>query len=192
MIKIAENAGLDEFKKSGELKTFNMVFSDLDRYCSDKYELEITMRETKDDYSLSCVAFQSHIGVACFTRYWHYKKNELDEANKTFDSLKKISMATRDRFEYEKIPPVLLSNHLTFDFKNIDPSHREMCHVPHVNYSRKEDYGIDLRNNLYGGRYPGASISNYADREGVFNEQHKIIETEKTGRSKIVKYKKQF
>ena len=189
MIKISSDgtsSGLDDFVKDGELKTFYLMFSDLDRYRSDKYELEITMRETRDDYSLSCVAFNSHIGIMCFTRYWHYKKRELSEANKTFDTLKKTAVQVRDRFEYEKFPPVLIANHLVTAFKDLDPDHREAYYIPSVNYSRKETYTEDIRENLYGNRYPEANIINH--REGVFFEQQKEVTTKNTGRQQTKHY----
>jgi hypothetical protein len=189
MIKIA-SSDMDHFQKSGDLKDFHMIFSDLDRYCSDKYELDLVMRETKDDYSISCVAFQSHIGIACFTRYWHYKKNELDEANKTFDTTRKIVTAVRDEFEYNKVPPVLIGNRLAHALVEVDRDHRETSYIPSINCSRNEQYEGDIRKNIYGDRYAEHKIENHRDL--VHQDQFKKVVTENSGRSKVVKYKTQF
>lgn len=187
MLEIKTARQDDDLTSAGKaIKTFHIIFADLDRYASDKYDFELFLRETKSGYSIGCCAFHSHIGVAVFTRYWHYKENELNIASKTFEKIKDVAMEVRDDIEYNKKPPATISGMLFHYLANVDSDHRESCGVPSINYSRSYLREPDFRESIYGYKYPEPIIENKINN---LEQQRKEMVIENSGRNKEYKFK---
>lgn len=188
MIKVAEN--LDSNNSSGKLRSFNAYLCDIDRYSSDRYELDINLRETYDGYSIGCLILHSHIGVAVYTGYWHYKKDEYETASKVFDILAKTTETIRDEIQENKIPPANLGGMFRERLKDVDTIHREKNGIPWINNSRGLEYEQDYRSSIYGSRYPESNVENLSAVYKQPQEDIKQIKEHKSGRNKTYYYGK--
>jgi hypothetical protein len=186
MKKIAEK--LDSMQRDGKLRTFNAYLCDVARYSSDRYEIDINLRETFDGYSTGCLILHSHIGVASYTRYWHYNKNEYETASKVFDTISKIATEIRDEIQKNKIPPSNLGGMFRDGLKDVDNIHKETSGIPWVNNAHSLDYESDFRESIYGSRYPTPDDNNLSLIYKHPQEETKQINDSKSGRNKTYYY----
>lgn len=178
---------LDNTVKEENLRSCSIIFPDVDRYASDRYDVNLELRKTIKGYSIGCLLLHSHIGVAAFTRYWHYEENERDLAFKIFDVIKEAAVKIRDEVTFNKLPSPTIAGKFREAFWDLDLPHRESTGIPNVNYSVSLTQESDPRETLYGNRYPDPKIEPLKSIKH-YMEDSKLV-TENKGRSKVIKYK---
>lgn len=163
------------------------LFADLDRYSSDRMEAYTQLRETTAGYDVSFQVNAAQLGIASYVHYWHYTHEELPQARKTFNQLKKISREISQKVEYEKIPFSVIGPIFRTKLYGIDDDHKESSGLPTFNEAIHVQYEPDWRETIYGNRYPGHNITNL-NHLNANTEEIRQIKTEKIGRDRVINH----
>ncbi len=170
---------------------FEVTISDVDRYTADKYSITVQLLESLDKYSIGLNIINSHVGICGHGQYWHFEKNELSKARKTFAKIKKIAQKLHDEIEYIRPPMAIIAPMFRSSMHYVDYPHRERSGVYHYNWFEELPKVADWRCSLYGKRYPYPPTSTQQMADFFINtdEQSKNIVFEGSSRQRQAHYK---
>lgn len=168
---------------------FQFEIADVDRYATDKYVANLTLQETDKIYSIGFQMYNYQVGITGAVQYWHYEKNELKEAQKTFGELKKILAKTMSKIEFHRPPMAVITPMIRAAFQPVDLKHKERSGNYFYNWFEELPKESDWRTTLYGDRYPSPVIQTI---ESFWREDDKSKEVVVEGgstRSRVLRYK---
>jgi hypothetical protein len=101
------------------------IIRDSERYRSDAHRIWIFKVANNSGIAISLEIKNERDGMMVYSDYWHYKHQEEDKANKTFQSLVKISENLRTNIESKNTPTSLICPLIRAQTRNIDLPYRE-------------------------------------------------------------------
>ena len=168
-----------------------LMIHDADRYRTDRYELYISWIKTLSSHDIGFQINSSQLGVASNVEYWHYPLEERNAASKTYYKVAERVRKVVDKIEGQNMPFSNYGPELRAALRDIDPDHKDLSGIYHVNKNVKTETEADWRRSIYGPRYPSTpAIGNIKD--GYFATQpayaHEVekknLSSEGTGRKK--------
>lgn len=136
---------------------FEVTVSDIDRYTSDKYWITGQILESLYKYSIGLNIINSHVGICGHGQYWHFQKDELSKAKKTFSKIKNIVQKLHREIEYTRPPMAIIAPMFRSAMHRVDYPHKERSGVYNYNWFEELPKVADWRCSLYGKRYPHPS-----------------------------------
>lgn len=168
---------------------FKFEIADVDRYATDKYFANLALQETTNLYSIGFQMYNYQVGLTGAVQYWHYEKNELDRAKKTFNEIKIALQETMSDIEYNRPPMAVITPMVRAALQSIDIGRRERSGNYFHNWFEEVFKEPDWRTTIYGNRYPPSTIQ-YIDAFWNQDDASKEIAVEGTSsRSRVLKYK---
>ena len=166
-------------------RDFTIEIADRNRYETDKSDINLAIRETEEGYSISCMVYASHVGVAAYVQYWHYKKDEFEKALQTFNRVKKASTRMGRESDHTHIPMSVIIPMFRSGLQDIDIEHRERSGVYNFNQSLEVAAEGDWRTTIYGPRYPTHYVDSLHQDWNIDEKSKEIALTGDTSRAKV-------
>lgn len=163
------------------------VFSDIDRYASDRFDCYVSLRGTKFGFDVSFQVNASQLGIASYVQYWHYKDGEYLVAKNAFEKIKIISDDLVKEVEDNRIPFANIGPMTRNALRDVDAEHKERSGVQSFNQNLSNEQAPDWRATLYGNRYTGHTIENQVGMIINSTEEVRKIKSEGVGRNKTYK-----
>ncbi len=170
-------------------RDFTIEIADRNRYETDRSDITLAMRENEEGYSISCMVYASHVGVAAYVQYWHYKEDEFEQAIKTFNRVKRVSAKMGHEVDHAHIPMSVIIPMFRSGLQDIDIGHRERSGVYNFNQSLEVATESDWRTTIYGPRYPTHYVGALHSNWNIDEKSKEIALTGGTNRSKVFHYK---
>lgn len=171
---------------------FQFEIADVDRYATDKYFANLTLQETDKLYSIGFQMYNYQVGITGAVQYWHYEKEELAEAKKTFKELKKVLTKTMSKIEYHRPPMAVITPMIRAAFQPIDLRHKERSGNYFYNWFEELPKESDWRTTLYGNRYPLPMIQTIEAFWRADDESKEITVEGNSSRSRVLRYKPSY
>ncbi len=171
MTKIASKDFLSEHAR--------IKVSDIDRYISDDYSINVALQEAGDRYSVGLYITNHKVGVSGYQQYWHYDKDELSQARKTYDRVQEVAKDVTVEIGKQALPHVLLKPFIRNRLDGLDMEHKEKSGISTYNwYTTGVEKADDWRATLYGTRYPNLGHLETMNQNWNEDEKGKKVETE--------------
>lgn len=168
---------------------FQFEIADVDRYATDKYFANLTLQETDKLYSIGFQMYNYQVGITGSVQYWHYEKNELSQAKKTFKELKRVLAKTMSKIEFHRPPMAVITPMVRAAFQPIDLRHKERSGNYFYNWFEELSKEPDWRTTLYGNRYPAPVIQTIEAFWRADDEGKEITTKGNSSRSRVLLYK---
>ena len=189
--KIASDVGTD-FDVPYYKNEFQFEISDVDRYATDKYEANLALQETQNLYSIGFQMYNYQLGVTGAVQYWHYEKNELDRAKRTFNEIKTALKNIMQDIEYHRPPMAVITPMVRAAIQPIDVERKERSGNYFYNWFEELAKEPDWRTTIYGNRYPEATIQYIEAFWNTDDPGKKIVSEGTSSRSQILRYKPSY
>ncbi len=171
---------------------FQFEIADVDRYATDKYLANLTLQETDRLYSIGFQMYNYQVGITGAVQYWHYEKNELAEAKKTFKELKKVLAKTMSDIEFHRPPMAVITPMVRAAFQPVDLGHKERSGNYFYNWFEELPKESDWRTTLYGNRYPLPVIQTIEAFWRADDGSKEITVEGTSSRSRVLRYKPSY
>jgi hypothetical protein len=163
---------------------------DIDRYCTDDYNVNLALDETKKGYSIGLYVINTKLGISGYQEYWHFKKNEKKSAIKTYENIQKIVEKTTKDMTYSLQPMTGVKTQLRAALDKTDVEHKERSNVPLYNfYIADIEKAPDWRNTIYGNRYPDISSDSTLNQFWSIKDPNQTVKKKGTGRNRVTTYR---
>lgn len=166
-----------------------VTLRDIDRYVTDDYVVSMALAETANRYSVAIYVNANKIGVTAYNQYWHYSKDELKAARKTYREVTKLAKEIVEDMVWSEVPASLVQPMLKNAIYDVDPEHKESA-IHNYNRSLIDFAPVgDWRESLYGERYPVKRHQENLSEYFVPADPNQSLTQENQGRGKVYRYR---
>ncbi len=184
---VAEASSFDKQGNSGTQHT--ALLRDTERYKSDAHRIWVFKVANTQGTAVSLEIKNERDGMMIYSDYWHYNKKQENRADKTFQSLVKISEQMKDDFEKQNTPTSLVCPIIRAQTKYLDMPYREKTSLGFFNDGLINETEADWRQTIYGERYPQQNPAVIGQNWNRDEKGRAISINNKNSRSQVYEYK---